>query len=69
MHGATGDGVMGVPGLALRSLRQRLFAAVLTVITIALSVWLLLGVERLRQDARRATPKGVEARVFVMQAV
>lgn len=38
--------------LALRSLRNRRLAAALTVLTIALSVCLLLGVERIRTQAR-----------------
>lgn len=39
-------------GLALRSLWNRRFVAVLTVMSIALSVALILGVERLRTEAR-----------------
>ncbi len=38
--------------LALKSLRNRKFATLLTVATIALSVTLLLGVERIRKEAR-----------------
>ena len=40
--------------LTLRSVKNRRFTALLTVLSIALSVALLLGVERLRQDARDA---------------
>lgn len=40
--------------LAARSLRNRLFTTVLTVLSIALSVALLLGVERVRQGARES---------------
>lgn len=39
-------------GLALRSLWNRRFVAALTVLSIALSVALILGVERLRSEAR-----------------
>ena len=38
--------------LALKSLRNRKFTTLLTVATIALSVTLLLGVERIRKEAR-----------------
>ena len=38
--------------LALKSLRNRKFTALLTIISIALSVALLLGVERVRNDAK-----------------
>ena len=38
--------------LALKSVRNRRFTAALTVLSIALSVALLLGVERLRQESR-----------------
>jgi putative ABC transport system permease protein len=40
--------------LASRSLRSRLFAVMLTLLTIALSVALLIGVQQLREDARRS---------------
>jgi putative ABC transport system permease protein len=40
--------------LAIKSLRNRRFTAVLTVLSIALSVALLLGVERIRQESREA---------------
>ncbi len=40
--------------LALRSLRHRAFTVALTVLSIALSVSLLLGIERLREEARES---------------
>ncbi|MGD2119697.1 MAG: ABC transporter permease [Chromatiales bacterium] len=43
---------MAILSLAWRSLRNRRFTAALTVISIALSVTLLVGVERLRSEAR-----------------
>jgi putative ABC transport system permease protein len=43
---------MAIWHLALKSLRNRLFVVVLTVATIALSVSLLLGVERIRRETR-----------------
>ena len=43
---------MAVFTLAWKSLRNRRFTAVLTVISIALSVALLLGVERVRTETR-----------------
>lgn len=42
---------MRLLALALKSMRQRRFAVTLTVLTIALSVLLLLGVDRLRRQA------------------
>ena len=41
-----------LPGLAWRSLANRRYSAGLSVLTIAISVMLLLGVERLRHEAR-----------------
>src|SRR5438477_10233611 len=41
-----------ISGLAFKSLRNRRFTATLTVVSIALAVALLLGVERIRQQAR-----------------
>jgi putative ABC transport system permease protein len=38
--------------LAIKSLRNRRFTAALTALSIALSVTLLLGVERIRQESR-----------------
>lgn len=43
---------MAVFGLAWKSLANRRFTAALTVLSIALSVTLLIGVERVRQEAR-----------------
>ena len=40
--------------LAIKSLRNRKFTAVLTVLSIALAVMLLLGVERLRNESRES---------------
>ena len=45
---------MAMTGLALRSVWNRRFTAGLTVLAIALSVTMLLGVEKLRADARDA---------------
>ena len=42
--------------LALTSLNNRRFTALLTVFAIALSVCLLLAVERVRTEARPASP-------------
>ena len=39
-------------GLAIKSLRNRKFTTILTVVSIALSVTLLLGVERIRKETR-----------------
>ena len=41
-----------IPSLAIKSLRNRRFTAGLTVLSIALAVALLLGVERIRQESR-----------------
>jgi putative ABC transport system permease protein len=41
-------------GLAIKSLRNRKFTAALTVLSIALAVMLLLGVERIRQESRES---------------
>ena len=38
--------------LAIKSLRNRRFATILTIVSIALSVTLLLGVERIRKEAK-----------------
>ena len=43
-----------IAALALKSLRNRKFTAALTVLSIALAVVLLLGVERIRQEARES---------------
>ena len=39
-------------GLAIKSLRNRMFTTILTVLSISLSVTLLLGVERIRKETR-----------------
>lgn len=54
--------------LAWHSLRQRRLAAVLTVLTIGLSVWLLLGVERLREDARSSFASTVSGTDLIVGA-
>jgi putative ABC transport system permease protein len=54
--------------LALKSLRQRRFAVVLTVLTIALSVLLLLGVERVRQEARASFTNTVSGTDLIVGA-
>ena len=38
--------------LAIKSLRNRKFTTILTIVSIALSVTLVLGVERIRKEAR-----------------
>ena len=43
-----------IAGLAVKSLRNRKFTAVLTTLSIALSVLLLLGVERIRHESRES---------------
>ena len=43
-----------IAGLAVKSLRNRKFTAALTVVSIALAVVLLLGVERIRSEARES---------------
>jgi putative ABC transport system permease protein len=54
--------------LALKGLRQRRFAVVLTVITIALSILLLLGVERIRQEARASFTNTVSGTDLIVGA-
>ena len=41
-------------GLAIKSLRNRKFSTILTVVSIALSMTLLLGVERIRKETRKS---------------
>ncbi|MGD9042893.1 MAG: ABC transporter permease [Desulfobacterales bacterium] len=41
-------------GLAIKSMRNRKFTTILTVVSIALSVTLLLGVERIRKETRKS---------------
>ena len=43
-----------IPALAVKSLRNRKFTAALTVLSIALAVLLLLGVERIRHESRES---------------
>lgn len=43
-----------IPALAIKSLRNRKFTAGLTVLSIALAVLLLLGVERIRHESRES---------------
>jgi len=40
--------------LALKSLKNRQFTTLMTILSIALSVTLLLGVERIRKEARQS---------------
>jgi putative ABC transport system permease protein len=46
--------MMSIPGLAVKSLRNRKFTVVVTLTSIALSVTLLLGVERIRNETRNS---------------
>jgi putative ABC transport system permease protein len=54
--------------LALKSLRNRRFAALLTLATIACSVALLLGVERVRDEARRSFASTVSGTDLIVGA-
>ncbi|MCP4924963.1 MAG: ABC transporter permease, partial [Gammaproteobacteria bacterium] len=45
---------MSIFSLAFKSLRNRKFTILLTVLVIALSVTLLLGVDRIRHEARNS---------------
>jgi putative ABC transport system permease protein len=54
--------------LALKSLRQRRAGVLLTAITIALSVFLLLGVERVRVDARQGFSSTVSGTDLIVGA-
>lgn len=54
--------------LALKSVRHRRLSAVLTVLTIALSVLLLLGVERLRREARNSFTSTVSGTDLIVGA-
>ena len=55
-------------GLALKSLRNRRFTAALTVLSIALAVALLLGVERLRQESRESFGSSVSGTDLIVGA-
>ena len=59
---------MGLWQLALRSLANRRLSAGLTVVAIALSVAMLVGVERLRQDARAAFAQTISGTDLVVGA-
>jgi putative ABC transport system permease protein len=54
--------------LAIKSLRNRRFTAALTVLSIALSVALLLGVERIRQESRETFASSVSATDLIVGA-
>jgi putative ABC transport system permease protein len=54
--------------LAIKSLRNRRFTAGLTVLSIALSVALLLGVERIRQEARETFASSVSGTDLIVGA-
>ena len=54
--------------LAIKSLRNRRFTAGLTVLSIALSVALLLGVERIRQESRETFASSVSGTDLVVGA-
>jgi putative ABC transport system permease protein len=54
--------------LAIKSLRNRKFTAVLTVWSIALAVLLLLGVERVRQEARESFSSTISGTDLVVGA-
>jgi putative ABC transport system permease protein len=54
--------------LAVKSMRMRRFAVALTVLTIALSVLLLLGVERLRREARSSFASTVSGTDLIVGA-
>ena len=58
----------GLIGIALRSLRNRAFTAALTACTVALSVALLVGVERLRLDTRDAFLRSVSGTDLIVGA-
>ena len=55
-------------GMAVKSLRNRKFTAGLTVLSIALSVTLLLGVERIRQESRASFASTVSGTDLIVGA-
>lgn len=55
-------------GLSWRSLRNRSFTVVLTVVTVALSVMLLIGVDRLRTETREAFLRSVAGTDLIVGA-
>lgn len=60
--------MIGLAGIALGSLRNRAITAALTVCTVALSVALLVGVERLRLEARDAFLRSVSGTDLIIGA-
>ena len=54
--------------LAIKSLRNRRFTAALTALSIALSVALLLGVERIRQESRETFASSVSGTDLIVGA-
>lgn len=54
--------------LAVKSLRNRRFTAALTVLSIALAVALLLGVERIREDSRESFASSVSGTDLIVGA-
>jgi len=59
---------MQILSLAWKSLRNRIFTVALTVTVIALSVTLLLGVERIRQEARNSFTNTVSGTDLIVGA-
>lgn len=57
-----------VPRLALRSLANRRLTAILTVLSIAFSVMLLLGVEKVRNGARQSFAKTISGTDLIVGA-
>lgn len=57
-----------IAGLAIKSLRNRGFTAALTVASIALSVLLLLGVERIREESRESFAAAVSGTDLIVGA-
>ena len=57
-----------IAGLALKSLRNRRATAALTVVSIALAVALLLGVERIRQQTREGFASTVSGTDLIVGA-
>ena len=54
--------------LALKSLGNRRFTTILTILSIALSVALLLGVERIRKEARTSFTNTVSGTDLIVGA-
>ena len=55
--------------LAVKSLRNRKFTAALTVLSIALAVVLLLGVERIRSEARESFASTISGTDLIVGAL